>query len=237
MRHQQKKLFNNQQKLFFRAYSLSARTMVHQIKHYSIVAFLLLLGLSAQAQTATWNPTGTVTGGFYQNPTEKSWFNPANWTWSGTVPTPAVPDANTDVVIPSGTAICWIPEDHTTLTAPNVNTVSPLCKSLLIDGGALYNQGSRNTGSTASKGLTVSGNMTLVNSGVYIGDAEIARIDGNISVDGSSYMVMDGGLNVIELKGDYTNSGTLGKVNPKSDALTVDFRGATTSTITIDPKS
>ncbi len=227
-----------QSKRFFELYSSASKTMALQLNSCFItIAVLLFLGLNAQAQTATWKPTGTVTGGFYQNPTEKSWFNPANWTWTGTPPTPAVPDANTDVIIPSGTAICWIPQNYTNLSAPNINTVSPLCKSLTIDGGALYNQGSRNTGSDASKGLTVLGNMTLQNSGVYIGDAEIARIDGNIGIDASSYMVMNGGLNVIELKGNYTNNGILGKVNPKSDALTVDFKGATTSTITIAPKN
>lgn len=204
-----------------------------------VVLVLLCLSLwqrYAQAQTATWNPSGTLTAGFYQNYTEKSWFNPANWTWAGSPTANGIPDATTNVVIPGGKAVCWIPEDYTTLSLPSLNTTSPLCLTLTINGGALYNQGSRNTGNDVTKGLTVASHMTVSNSGVYIGDAEITRIHGNLSVDASSYVVTYGGLNVMQLKGNYTNNGTLGKVNPKSDALTMDFRGAGTSTITIPPK-
>lgn len=237
MRHQI--LIKNPKKNLVGSFSPSAKIMTRQIKILLSTLFIVLLfGFATKAQNATWNATGTLTGGYYQNYTEKSWFNPANWDWGASTPTAnGIPDATTNVTIPSGQAVCWIPKDYTTRTAPELNTTSPLCLTLTIDGGALYNQGSRNTSSDVTKGLTVSGNTTIQNSAVYIGDAEIARIDGNISVDASSYMVMYGGLNVIELKGNYTNNGRLGKVDPKSDALTMDFKGATTSTLTIPTKT
>ncbi|OJJ22517.1 hypothetical protein BKI52_07500 [marine bacterium AO1-C] len=204
-----------------------------------LLAITFFLQLNVHAQNATWSPVAGATfdGTYYTNATERSWFNPNNWNWGASTPTAnGIPDATTNVTIPAGTAICWIPEDFTTRTAPELSTTSPLCLTLTINGGALYNQGSRNSSKDATKGITVGGDVVIQNNGVYIGDAEIATFNGNLSIDANSYLVTYGGLNEIILRGNYTNNGTLGKVDPKGDALTMNFQGNAQTVITSPQK-
>ncbi|OJJ19243.1 hypothetical protein BKI52_20745 [marine bacterium AO1-C] len=169
-----------------------------------ILCFSIFLVPQLQAQVeATWNATGTMSGGYYSNLQEKNWYNPANWTWRvggvaadpthASVPDNGIPDAGTNVIIPNGTAVCWIPPnnakfciDFSGANATNpvmtektlvtdacpgsaVDATEPLAASITINGGAIYNQAGSGVGSPSPLRVSTasggSGNVTISNGG------------------------------------------------------------------------
>ena len=169
-----------------------------------ILFFSVFIVPQIQAQVvATWNATGTMSGGYYSNLQERNWYNPANWTWTvggvaadptnGSVPNNGIPDAGTNVVIPNGTAVCWIPPNNNkfcidfsganatnpvmsekavvTDACPGASTeaTAPLAASITINGGALYNQAGSGVGAPSPLRVSTasggSGDLTIANGG------------------------------------------------------------------------
>lgn len=242
------------------------------IKVLKVLLFTLLFIPQLKAQVvATWNATGTIVGGFYNNLEEKNWYNPANWTWTvggaptnpthASVPANGIPDATTDVVIPSGTAVCWIPpnnEDYcidatTTPTAPTMSVKVGTCTapaseapipqalSITINGGALFNQAGSGVGAPASllvsNTANTTGNVTVTNGGGVDGILMIetpkTKINGNLNIEANGHFVIKSGEIEVELRQDFKLDGSITKLQTNSNGIfTMNFSGDSDSQIT-----
>ena len=221
----------------------------------------VLLSLTTSfAQTAMWSPSGgTMSGGFYSNLKEFSWHDPANWTWSGgSAPATGLPDENTDVIIPTNTATCWLPENYTTYCVNAAGTAvancgdagaqpvpRPTCKSLTLSGG-LYNQASLNGTDAQSlliKGTYVTatssynnGDFTIKSGGVLLIEALTMQVEGNLDLQDGGYLVVFNSDNIIQVNENLTLDGSLTKKDAVTGrTLTFDFRGKSSSIIDGDP--
>ncbi|WP_299456817.1 T9SS type A sorting domain-containing protein [uncultured Microscilla sp.] len=232
------------------------------------ITFLFIPQIKAQI-VATWNPgAGAMAGGFYTNLKEKNWYNPANWSWTvsggaadpthASVPDNGIPDINTNVVIPGGTAVCWIPPNNTNYcidattnaNAPAVGNApcsgnfvqatDPLAASITINGGALYNEAGSGVGSPSS--LQVAGNVTINNGGgtdgVLMLETPITKIDGNLDITNNGHFVIVSGQIQVELQKNINIDGTITKLQTSSNGIfTINFVGASDSYITGNNKS
>lgn len=228
---------------------------------------MVFFSFDAHAQVeATWNPpAGTQSGGFYTNLKEFNWMDPSNWSWkvSGvaadpthvSVPDNGIPDENTDVIIPSGTAVCWIPEDYTSYCIDKITNSAapvlgnapcsgnfvaatrPLCKSLKLS-GALYNQASLNN-NLDTKSLWVKdtngstdGDFTIQSGGVYLSEAFVTQVEGNFDLQAGGYLVVYNSDNTIQVSRNLSINGNITKQDQITGrSLTFDFRGKESSVI------
>lgn len=220
---------------------------------------VLSCSLATKAQTiATWSPpvvAGDKDGsGFYTDLKKYHWFDPANWSWSGgSAPANGLPDENTSVVIPSGTAVCWIPEDYTAYCVNAAGTATANCgdagaqaatrptgKSLSVE-GSIYNQASLNNNSD-TKSLYIKdtngssdGDLTIGSGGVYISEAFVAQIEGNFDLQAGGYLVVYNSDNSIQVNRNLTINGNITKQDQITGrTLTFDFRGKENSIINGD---
>ncbi|WP_045114587.1 T9SS type A sorting domain-containing protein [Microscilla marina] len=230
--------------------------------------FVLACALTTQAQTvATWNPpsAGSTSGGFYSDLKEFNWLDPANWSWTvggagadptnPAVPDNGIPDENTEVIIPAGTPVCWIPEDYTNYcidktTTPASPTVGnapcagnfeavtrPTCKKITLNGG-LYNQASLNNNND-TKSLyvkdvngTSDGDFIIASGGVYLSEAFVTQVEGNFDLQAGGHLVVYNSDNSIQVSRDLTINGNITKqALITGRTLTFDFRGKESSII------
>jgi hypothetical protein len=185
------------------------------------------------AQVAEWNPQvntskvgGTNADGVFNNLTDNSWFIAANWNFtSGSAPG-GIPDANTTVIIKSGTAPCYI-----NFKDPGVNDYLPRAKSITIESNAgLYNLAGKGL-SLEARFLEIDGDLTINSGGTYLGNTEEIRVNGNFLNNGDFIIKQDD--NVIEVGGNYTNNSRVSKETTFTNRkIVIDFRKATNSIYT-----
>lgn len=241
------------------------------IKVLKLFAITLLFMPQLKAQVvATWNPgAGAMAGSFYANLKEKNWYNPANWNWTvggsaadpthASVPSNGIPDINTNVVIPSNTATCWIPPNNVSYCIDATSNPSspvmgnapcsgnfvvatdPLAASITINGGALYNEAGSGSGSPSS--LQVAGDVVISNGGgsvdgVLMLETPITKIDGDLNITSSGHFVIVSGEVQVELQQDINIDGTITKLQTSSNGIfTINFVGSSDSNITGSNKS
>lgn len=203
------------------------------LRGISILSLMLFFVPNQYAQVAEWNPQvntskvgGTNADGVFNSLTDNSWFIAANWTFtSGSAPG-GIPDANTTVIIKSGTAPCYI-----NIQDPGVNDYLPRAKSITIESNAgLYNIAGKGL-SLEARFLEIDGDLTINSGGTYLGNTEEIRVNGDFLNNGDFIIKQDD--NVIEVGGNYTNNSRVSKETTFTNRkIIIDFRKATNSIYT-----
>ncbi|HAS42438.1 MAG TPA: hypothetical protein DCS93_18310 [Microscillaceae bacterium] len=199
------------------------------IQPFSIFCYFFFFATTAQAQVAEWAPTvaTTLTSGVYDNLTDNSWYVAANWNFtSGSAPG-GIPDENTDVIIPGGVPVCYIPDEF---KVGSINTL-PRAKSITIQsGGGLHNLAGKGLSQEALF-LEIAGDLTVDAGGTYLGNTEETRVNGNFLNNGDFIIKL--GTNVLEVGANFTNNSRISKegsiINRR---FNLDFRLGTNSTYT-----
>lgn len=197
------------------------------------VCLILFFTHNNYAQTAEWAPVintsktgGANSDGVFNNLTDNSWFNAANWNFTaGPIPASGLPDASTTVIIKTGTAPCYIE-----IQDPSVNDYLPRAKSITIENNAgLYNIAGKGL-SLEARFLEITEDLTIDAGGTYIGGTEEIRVNRDFLNNGD--FTVKQGENVIEVGRNYTTSNTARMSKETSFTnrkIIIDFRQGTNS--------
>jgi len=165
-----------------------------------LILFLLSLSNFAYADVYEWNATRPGAGPDLTS----NWRDVGNW-YNATTASAAVslPTTADDVVIKSGTNICFIDA---------VIGSAPVARSVTIESdAAIYNKSSLGFVGAA---LVIEQDLTINDGGFYFGEAETVTIKRDLIIqagaNGGSFIIVDA-LNEVQIGRNYVNQGTLAK--------------------------